>query len=137
MKKKILIFMLVLSSMFILTHVKLNAASYNYDFFLNAVYSSEGLSYKDTIYYSNIFNGSSYDEEANPYFVGKEVNFSTPTDMAVDKTNNQIYLLDGASTDGSDCELTVKINVDGEVQENQKVNIKKNSAIYLLSNELL
>ena len=135
MKKKILLFSLLLALFIVLPNVKINAASYNYDFYLNAVYSSEGLSYKDTIYYDQIFKGTEYDESANHLFLGARTNFSTPTDLMVDKVNNTIYLLDGASNDNTETEITYKGLEGGTVTEGLKAKIKKNSAIYVLNNE--
>lgn len=136
MKKKLIVFALSLAILLILPVTHLNAASYNYDFFLNAVYSSEGLSYKDTIYYDQIFTGSTYDEASNLLFLGEEANFSTPTDLVVDKSANQIYLLDGASNDSSDTVISVKCkNSDGIVEEGLTAKLKKNSAIYVLNKE--
>lgn len=136
MKKKIIVLSLVLAILLILPVTRINAASYNYDFFLNAVHSSEGLSYKDTIYYDHIFVGSAYDEASNQLFLGSESNFSTPTDLVVDKTTNNIYILDGAATDSSDTAVTVKCkNNDGSVEEGIAAKLKKNSAIYVLNNE--
>lgn len=83
MKKKLIFFAFVLACILVIPNVKVNATAYNYDFFKNAVYSSEGLAYKDTLYYENLFDGSTYDQEANPYFLGTKTNFATPTDMAV------------------------------------------------------
>ena len=131
MKKKMLFLSFVLALLLVLPNVKINATAYNYDFFKNAVYSSEGLAFKDTIYYENIYKNATYDETANPYYVGKESNFSTLTAMAIDEATNQIYILDGAATDATDTTLTVKV----EGAEGGTAKIKKNSAIYILNNE--
>ena len=136
MKKKLLVLILSLAILLIIPVTHLNAASYNYNFFLNAVYSSEGLSYKDTIYYDQIFVGSVYDEDANELFIGDETNFSAPTALVVDKKTNNIIILDGASTDNSDTEATVKCkDTDGVVKEGLTAKLRKNSSIYVLNNE--
>ena len=136
MKKKLIVFALSLAILLILPVTHLSAASYNYDFFLNAVYSSEGLSYKDTVYYDQIFTGSTYDEASNNLFLGTETNFSTPTDLVVNKSDNKIYILDGATNDSSDTEISVKCkNTSGTVEEGLTAKLRKNSSIYILNNE--
>ena len=136
MKKKLVVLFLGLAVLLVLPVTHLSAASYNYDFYLNAVHSSEGLSYKDTIYYDQMFTGVAYDEASNELFLGSKTNFATPTDLVVDKENNIIYILDGASNDNVETTITYKgLDDKGNVVEGLTAKIKKNSTIYILNNE--
>ena len=54
MKKKILFLTILLTFLLVPTFV-IGAYSYNYDFFKNPIYSSEGLTFKDAIYDENTY----------------------------------------------------------------------------------
>jgi len=135
MKKKIFIFISLLAFLLTLSTVKINASSYNYDFYKNAVYSSEGLSYKDTLYFQNMFSNSPYGElkttENNYYSKKNRTNFFSPADMSIDTTTQNIYIIDSCDTDNStETKLTFQIGT-----EEKELQINKNSAIYVLNNE--
>ena len=100
---------------------KVDASSYNYDFFKNPVYSSEGLTHKDTMYFNSMMTETFVDGD---YYIGNDNEFVTLADMSI--SSDKIYILDGASSDNKD---TV-ISVGGK-----EAKIKKNSAIYILNND--
>lgn len=102
---------------------KVDASSYNYDFFKNPVYSSEGLTHKDTMYFNNIMTETFID---SPYYVGNDKEFVTLADMSI--SGDQIFVLDGASSDNVDTVIKV-----GAAENDTK--IKKNSTIYILNND--
>lgn len=93
---KTLILVVSFSLMLIATAFVSNAASYNYDFWKNALPSAEGLSYKDTYYGKDILdiNDSS-----------KTLTFNTLEDMEI--YNNQIFLLDSENDTSSEIVLTI------------------------------
>ena len=93
---KILTLLLCFSVMAIATAHISNAASYNYDFWKNALPSAEGLSYKDTYYGKDVqsINDSN-----------KTLTFNTLEDM--DIYNNEIFLLDSKSDTASQIELSI------------------------------
>ena len=93
---KILTLLLCFSVMAIATAHISNAASYNYDFWKNALPSAEGLSYKDTYYGKDI----QYIDDSN-----KTLTFNTLEDM--DIYNNEIFLLDSKSDTASQIELSI------------------------------
>ena len=96
MKKKILFLTILLTFLLVPTFV-IGAYSYNYDFFKNPIYSSEGLTFKDAIDFTEIFkNGDSFTDSEN--FIGGTVidHFIDLSDLAV--YEDEIYVLDGAST---------------------------------------
>ena len=72
MKKKIYFLSAVLVALLLIPNLIVNASSYNYDFFKNPVYSSEGLAYKDTVYFGDTILNSSYDNKTNPLIIRKE-----------------------------------------------------------------
>ena len=83
---KVLSVMLVLLVLITSLSVKLNvkATSYVYDFWKNVIPSSEGITYKETYYNSDIFSVDNPDEKLRP--------FSNLTDMEV--YEDTIYVLD-------------------------------------------
>ena len=83
---KVLSVMLVLLVLITSLSVKLNvkATSYVYDFWKNVIPSSEGITYKETYYNSDIFNANNPEEKLRP--------FSNLTDMEV--YEDTIYVLD-------------------------------------------
>ena len=102
---------------------KVDASSYNYDFFKNPVYSSEGLTHKDTMYFNNMMTDSFVDGD---YYIGSDKEFVTLADMSI--SGDQIFILDGASSDNSDTKILVG-------QDEKEALIKKNSAIYILNQD--
>lgn len=93
---KILTLLLCFSFLAIATAHITNAASYNYDFWKNALPSAEGLSYKDTYYGKDVQNVN------DP---SKTLTFNTLEDM--DIYNNQIFLLDSKNDTSSQIELSI------------------------------
>ena len=93
---KILTLLLCFSVMAIATAHISNAASYNYDFWKNALPSAEGLSYKDTYYGKDV----QYIDDSS-----KTLTFNTLEDM--DIYNNEIFLLDSKSDTASQIELSI------------------------------
>lgn len=83
---KVLSVMLVLLVLITSLSVKLNvkATSYVYDFWKNVIPSSEGITYKETYYNSDIFNANNPEEKLRP--------FTNLTDMEV--YEDTIYVLD-------------------------------------------
>ena len=59
MKKKILFLTILLTFLLVPTFV-IGAYSYNYDFFKNPIYSSEGLTFKDAIGFSEMFKNDNF-----------------------------------------------------------------------------
>lgn len=131
MKKKIYFLSAILVALLLIPNLVVNAASYNYDFFKNPVYSSEGLAYKDTVYFSDTILNSTYDVNTNPLIVRKQKNtYIDLSNIFVDDATSKIYILDGAATDGGKTPIKVKTSAGEEV-----ANISKNSAVYILNNE--
>ncbi len=118
MKKygKILTLVLCFSCMLLATGFITKAASYNYDFWKNALPSAEGLTYKDTYYGEDIvdINDST-----------KSLKFNTLEDMEI--YNNQIFLLDSKS----DTESEVKLDINGTEYKTKGV-----STITILNEEM-
>lgn len=136
MKKKILFLTILLTFLLVPTFV-IGAYSYNYDFFKNPIYSSEGLTFKDAIGYSEMFKNDSYQDTKN--FIGKASKFINLTDLAV--YGNELYVLDGASTAGKDDAITFKAFAR-KVEENNitdpqefEVSVTKASGIYILNQD--
>ena len=113
---KTLILVVSFSLMLIATAFVSNAASYNYDFWKNALPSAEGLSYKDTYYGKDILdiNDSS-----------KTLSFNTLEDMEI--YNNQIFLLDSENDTSSEIVLTIN---------NTELKINGVSSIAILNEEM-
>ena len=113
---KILTLLLCFSCMLIATGFITNAASYNYDFWKNALPSAEGLTYKDTYYGEDVvdINDSS-----------KTLKFNTLEDMVI--YNNQIFLLDSKN----DTESEVKLDINGTEYKTKGV-----SAITIINEEM-
>ena len=113
---KILTLVLCFSCMLLATGFMTSAASYNYDFWKNALPSAEGLTYKDTYYGEDVvdINDSS-----------KTLKFNTLEDMVI--YNNQIFLLDSKS----DTESEVKLDINGTEYKTKGV-----SAITILNEEM-
>mgnify|MGYP003305918832 CR=1 FL=1 len=137
MKKKILFLTILLTFLLVPTFV-IGAYSYNYDFFKNPIYSSEGLTFKDAIDFSEIFkNEQSFIDSEN--FIGgdKIKKFIDLSDLAV--YGDEIYILDGAATASS--ETAVKINVYAKKEASDKApteqtaEVYKNSGIYVLNSD--
>jgi hypothetical protein len=140
MKKKILFLTILLTFLLVPTFV-IGAYSYNYDFFKNPIYSSEGLTFKDAIDFEEIFkNGDSFTDTVN--FIDGKIDgkktkeFINLTDLSV--CGNEIYVLDGANTASKDD--AVVFNVLAKTEEKitedaseQKVSIYKHSGIYILN----
>jgi hypothetical protein len=109
--KKYLILLVVSFALVIFTSTtKVSAASYNYDYWHNIVYSSEGLSHKDTFYDQDILNPNGttpVDANGNPL-----VKFNTLEDMAV--YGERIYVLDAKTRDSKTLTFGgVSTSVDG------------------------
>ncbi len=142
MKKKILFLTILLTFLLVPTFV-IGAYSYNYDFFKNPIYSSEGLTFKDAIDFEEIFkNGDSFTDTAN--FIDDRVDgkntkeFINLTDLSV--CGNEIYVLDGANTASKDdaIEFNVLAKTEEKITEGaseQKVSIYKHSGIYVLNQD--
>ena len=113
---KILTLVLCFSCMLLATGFMTSAASYNYDFWKNALPSAEGLTYKDTYYGEDVvdINDSS-----------KTLKFNTLEDMEI--YNNQIFLLDSKS----DTESEVKLDINGTEYKTKGV-----STITILNEEM-
>lgn len=118
MKKygKILTLVLCFSCMLMATGFITNAASYNYNFWKNALPSAEGLTYKDTYYGEDIVDIN--DEN-------QTLKFNTLEDMEI--YNNQIFLLDSKS----DTESEVKLDINGTEYKTKGV-----STITILNEEM-
>lgn len=117
MKKylKVLTLIISFSVMLFATALITSAASYNYDYWKNALPSAEGLTYKDTYYGEEIVYLD--DEE-------KSLTFDSLEDMVI--FENQIFLLDSKSnTEEKD------FTVNGTV-----CKIKGKSAIMILNEEM-
>ena len=131
MKRKIYFLSAILVALLLIPNLVVNAASYNYDFFKNPVYSSEGLAYKDTVYFSDTIFNSTYDVNTNPLIIRKQKNtYIDLSNIFVDDATNKIYILDGAATDGGKTQIKVRTSAGDEVAE-----ISKNSAVYILNDE--
>lgn len=140
MKKKILFLTILLTFLLVPTFV-IGAYSYNYDFFKNPIYSSEGLTFKDAIDFEEIFkNGDSF-TDSNNFIGGNDIDhFIDLSDLAV--YEDEIYVLDGASTASKKDVISFSVNArkQEDVEKNpatvateQTVEIYKNSGIYLLN----
>lgn len=120
---------------FMIIGVKSNASSYNYNFYKDAIYSSEGLSYKDTLYFSHLFSNSPYgslSETVNNYYLKKaRSNFFSPADISFDTDTSKIYIIDSCETDNSN-EAKVQVQTKDGLKT---ATINKNSAIYVLNDE--
>ncbi len=133
-KKKIYLSLLLLTLLFIPT-VTSNAASYNYDFFKNPVYSSEGLAYKDTFYLPDMLSGSSYDITAEPLALRKDVaSFSKLSDIYVDDVTRKMYILDSRDKDTTSIKINAQFTKDGVVVK-EAIDIMSNSAVYIVDEE--
>ena len=138
MKKKILFLTILLTFLLVPTFV-IGAYSYNYDFFKNPIYSSEGLTFKDAISFTEMFKKEDYTDNEN--FVGGNTNnkFIDLSDLAV--YEDEIYVLDGAATASSDNAISFKVfakDPDAKTTpagKEQEVKIIKNSGIYILNND--
>ncbi len=118
MKKYIKIFTLIccFSVMLVASAFISNAASYNYDFWKNALPSAEGLTYKDTYY------GKDIQDINDPT---KTLEFNTLEDMAI--YNNQIFLLDSEN----DANSRLKLSINGK-----DVDFKGASSIAIINEEM-
>ena len=138
MKRKTIFLSFVLIALAFISRVSVNAASYNYDFFQNTVYSSEGLAYKDTFYLTDFITNSSYEEEikTNPLTVkGNRTSFTAAlSDIYVDDTTKKIYLLDSAFNDTTPSTVKVECTKDGKVVKTE-VSITNNSTVYIINEE--
>lgn len=136
MKKKILFLTILLTFLLVPTFV-IGAYSYNYDFFKNPIYSSEGLTFKDAISYSEIFTHQENYKDSDNFIGGAKVNkFIDLSDLAV--YGNEIYLLDGAATASTDNAIKIDAlykNPEGEGSVVDEVTIMKNSGIYILNSD--
>ncbi len=120
MKKyvKILTLVLSFSVMLFATAFVTSAASYNYDFWKNALPSAEGLTYKDTYYGEDITDINDH---------SKTMTFNTLEDM--DIYNNQIFLLDSKNSTEKTAESSFAIN-------NSTYTAKGISSIIILNEEM-
>ena len=138
MKRKTIFLSFVLITLAFISRVTVNAASYNYDFYQNTVYSSEGLAYKDTFYLGDFITNSSYEEEikTNPLTVkGDRTSFTAAlADIYVDDTTKKIYLLDSAFNDTTSSKVKVECTKDGKVVKTE-VSITNNSTVYIINEE--
>ena len=138
MKRKTIFLSFVLIALAFISRVTVNAASYNYDFYQNTVYSSEGLAYKDTFYLGDFITNSSYEEEikTNPLTVkGDRTSFTAAlADIYVDDTTKKIYLLDSAFNDTTSSKVKVECTKDGKVVKTE-VSITNNSTVYIINEE--
>lgn len=138
MKKKTILILstlvFVLITILFSNVVKVDASSYNYDFYSNPVYSSEGLSYKDTLYFDYMFENSPYgklSETDNPYYLKKNrKNFTTLSDISIDNTTKTMYLIDSGENESEIYNLAVRVNSGWDTAE-----IQKNSSLYVLNSE--
>ena len=133
MKKKTLFLTILLTFLLVPTFV-IGAYSYNYDFFKNPIYSSEGLTFKDAIGFSEIFQNVNYEDNKN--FIGDSQKFIDLSDLAV--YGHELYVLDGASTASSQDAVKFKVYATGEnktTPDVQEVTISKNSGIYILNQD--
>lgn len=133
--KKLFVCASLIAISFMILGVKLNASSYNYNFYKDAIYSSEGLSYKDTLYFSHLFSNSPYgslSETVNNYYLKKaRSNFFSPADISIDTDTSKIYIIDSCETDNSN-EAKVQVQTKDGLKT---ATINKNSAIYVLNDE--
>lgn len=138
MKRKTIFLSFVLITLAFISRVTVNAASYNYDFYQNTVYSSEGLAYKDTFYLGDFITNSSYEEEikTNPLTIkGDRTSFTAAlADIYVDDTTKKIYLLDSAFNDTTSSKVKVECTKDGKVVKTE-VSITNNSTVYIINEE--
>lgn len=138
MKRKTIFLSFVLIALAFISRVTVNAASYNYDFYQNTVYSSEGLAYKDTFYLGDFITNSSYEEEikTNPLTIkGDRTSFTAAlADIYVDDTTKKIYLLDSAFNDTTSSKVKVECTKDGKVVKTE-VSITNNSTVYIINEE--
>lgn len=135
--KRLLTFIFTLSILVTVFTVKVDASSYNYNFYSNPVYSSEGLSYKDTMYYDYMFEDSPYLENYpdNPYFLKRDVkNFTSLADISIDNQTGLIYIIDSAEDESKTFKLKVKVT-DGEEVVETTADLQKNSILYVLNSE--
>ena len=119
--KRLLTFIFTLCILVTVFSVKVDASSYNYNFYSNPVYSSEGLSYKDTMYYDYMFEDSPYLENYpdNPYFLKRDVkNFTSLADISIDNESGLIYLIDSAEDESKTYKIKVKVTDGEEVVDN-------------------
>ena len=138
MKRKTIFLSFVLITLAFISRVTVNAASYNYDFYQNTVYSSEGLAYKDTFYLGDFITNSSYEEEikTNPLTIkGDRTSFTAAlADIYVDDTTKKIYLLDSAFNDTTSSKVKVECTKEGKVVKTE-VSITNNSTVYIINEE--
>ena len=138
MKKKTLFLTILLTFLLVPTFV-IGAYSYNYDFFKNPIYSSEGLTFKDAIGFSEMFKNNHFEDGKN--FVGNNQKFIDLSDLAV--YGNELFVLDSASTASSQDAVTFEVfakNDDWEKEGDpdyalQEVTLSKNSGIYVLNQD--
>lgn len=135
MKKKILFLTILLTFLLVPTFV-IGAYSYNYDFFKNPIYSSEGLTFKDAISYTEMFKNDTYKDSEN-FVGGEKVNkFIDLSDLAV--YGNEIYVLDGAATASSENAITFDVFAKKDAETaaaKQTAKVIKNSGIYILNSD--
>ncbi|MBQ8292895.1 MAG: hypothetical protein IJX78_03690 [Bacilli bacterium] len=98
MKKYVKALILVLSFSVMLTATMFisNGASYNYDFWKNALPSAEGLTYKDTYYGKDILD---INDDS------KTLTFNTLEDMVI--YNNEIFILDSENDTSSEVQIEI------------------------------
>lgn len=138
MKKKTLFLTILLTFLLVPTFV-IGAYSYNYDFFKNPIYSSEGLTFKDAIGFSEMFKDDNFEDGKN--FVGNNQKFIDLSDLAV--YGNELFVLDSASTASSQDSVTFEVfakNADWKKEGDpdyalQEVTLTKNSGIYVLNQD--
>lgn len=115
--KKLLMLLLVTLTLVIYASTnRVFAASYNYDYWHNVVYSSEGLAHKDTYYDQNILNIDGTVPMENGERI---VAFDTLEDIAI--YGDRIYVLDARTR------VTKSITVNGET-----ANVDGASTVYVL-----
>ena len=134
MKRKTLFLSFIFIALAFIPRVVVNASSYNYDFFQNTIYSSEGLAYKDTFYLSDFLVNTTYQEEikTNPYTLkGARDSFTAAlADIFVDDVTQKIYILDSATNDATTS--TVKVDcADGQTT----AKLTNNSTVYIINSE--
>ena len=139
MKRKTIFLSFVFIALVFVSRVTINSASYNYDFFQNTVYSSEGLAYKDTFYLNDFLVNSSYEDEIknNPLTVkGDRTSFTAAlSDIYVDDTTQKIYLLDSAFNDTTTSTIKVECSDDKGKKIQTTAKITNNSTVYIINNE--
>lgn len=115
--KKLLMLIIVTFTLVIMASTsEVYGASYNYDYWHNIVYSSEGLAHKDTYYDQDILkvDGSIPIEDGN-----RLVSFDTLEDIAI--SSDRIYILDARTR------VSKTITVNG-----QTTNLDGASTVYVL-----